>query len=82
MIIELIYQHVYANPRAGGMLYRPLRHDQKKHKKRYGKLDVQDQIKAPVTIDQCPAGAEEESRIGDGEIDLLNGVAVVLLSQS
>ena len=67
-----------SNPQAGGMLYRHLHHDQKKHKKRYGKLDVQGQIKAPITIDQYPAGAEKESRIGDGEINLLNGVAVVL----
>ena len=70
---ERIYQHVYANRRAGGTLYRPLRHSQKKRKKRYGKPDGRRQIKERVSIDPRPAGVEEKSRIGDWQIDLVIG---------
>ena len=55
------------------MLYRHLRHSQKKRKKRYGKADRRGQIKDRVSIDQRPAIVAEKSRIGDWEIDLVMG---------
>ena len=70
---QRIYQHIQADRPAGGMLYRPLRHSQKKRKKRYGKADARGPIKDRVSMDQRPAIVEEKSRIGDGEIDLVMG---------
>ena len=70
---ERIYQHIRADRQAGGMLYRHLRHSQKKRKKRYGKADGRGQIKDRISIDQRPAIVEEKSRIGDWEIDLVLG---------
>ena len=70
---ERIYQHIRADRQAGGTLYRPLRHSQKKRKKRDGKADRRGQIKDRVSIDQRPALVEEKSRIGDWEIDLVLG---------
>ena len=70
---ERIYQHIRADRQAGGMLYRHLRHRQKKRKKRYGKADGRGQIKDRVSMDQRPAIVEEKSRIGDWEIDLVMG---------
>ena len=70
---QRIYQHIQADRQAGGMLYRHLRHSQKKRKKRYGKADGRGQIKDRVSIDQRPAIVEEKSRIGDWEIDLVMG---------
>ena len=70
---QRIYQHIQADRQAGGMLYRHLRHSQKKRKKRYGKADARGQIKDRVSIDQRPAIAEAKSRIGDWEIDLVMG---------
>ena len=70
---ERIYQHIRADRQAGGMLYRHLRHSQKKRKKRYGKADGRGHIKDRVSMDQRPAIVEEKSRIGDWEIDLVMG---------
>ena len=70
---QRIYQHVQADRQAGGMVYRHLRHRQKKRKKRDGKADGRGPIKGRVSIDQRPAIVEEKSRIGDGEIDLVMG---------
>ena len=72
---QRIYQHIQADRQAGGMLYRHLRHSQKKRKKRYGKADARGQIKGRISIDQRPAIVEEKSRIGDWEIDLVMGRA-------
>ena len=70
---QRIYQHIQADRQAGGTLYRPLRHRQKKRKKRYGKAEGRGPIKDRVSMDQRPALVEEKSRIGDGEIDLVMG---------
>ena len=72
---QRIYQHIQADRQAGGMLYRHLRHSQKKRKKRYGKADARGQIKGRISMDQRPAIVEEKSRIGDWEIDLVMGRA-------
>ena len=70
---ERMYQHIRADQEAGGTLYRPLRHRQKKRKKRYGKPDARGQIKDRISIDQRPAIVDQKSRIGDWVIDLVMG---------
>ena len=70
---QRIYQHIQADRQAGGTLYRPLRHRQKKRKKRAGKADGRGPIKDRVSIDQRPAIVDQKSRLGDWEIDLVMG---------
>ena len=64
---QRIYQHIQADRQAGGMLYRHLRHSQKKRKKRYGKADGRGQIKDRVSIDQRPAIVEEKAASAIGK---------------
>lgn len=70
---ETIYQFVWADKRAGGLLYKELRHNEKRRKKRTGIYDKRGQIKERVSIDDRPAIVEERSRIGDWEIDTIVG---------
>lgn len=69
---ERIYQHIYANKRAGGSLYLNLR-CQKKRRKRYGKNSRRGQIPNRQMIDRRPSVVEEKSRIGDWEADTIIG---------
>jgi len=70
---EWIYQYVWKNKAFGGLLFRNLRHAQKKKKKRYGSNDKRGQIKNRVSIDERPKIVEKKSRIGDWEIDTVIG---------
>ena len=70
---EWIYQYVWKNKASGGLLFRNLRHAQKKKKKRYGSNDKRGQIKNRVSIDERPKIVEKKSRIGDWEIDTVIG---------
>ena len=69
---ERIYQHVYADKRAGGTLWKHLRHP-KKYRKRAGGRDRRGKIPNRRSIDQRPAIVDERSRIGDWEADLILG---------
>ena len=69
---EWIYQHILANKRAGGELYRHLR-CQKKRRKRYGSYERRGQIPNRVSIEQRPALVEQRARIGDWEADTIIG---------
>ena len=69
---ETIYQHIYADKRSGGSLYRHLR-CQKQRRKRYGKIDRRGIIAHRQSIDLRPAVVEERCRIGDWEADTLIG---------
>ena len=69
---EHIYQHVYAQQRAGGELYKHLR-CQKKRRKRYGKYDHRGIIPGRKSIDERPAIVDLRQRIGDWEGDLIVG---------
>lgn len=69
---EAIYQHIYANKRAGGTLHRALR-CQKVRRKRYGGRERRGTIPNQVSIDLRPAVVAERGRFGDWEGDLVIG---------
>lgn len=69
---ERIYQHIYADRRAGGDLHRHLR-CQKRRRKRYGSRDRRGRIPNPVSIDERPAIVESRGRLGDWEGDTVIG---------
>jgi IS30 family transposase len=71
---ERIYQHIYANKRAGGDLHKHLR-CQKKRRKRYGKYSRRGQIPDRVGIELRPAIVDSRRRIGDWEADTIIGKA-------
>jgi len=70
---ETIYQFVWDGKRAGGDLWKHLRHSHKKRKKRYGKNDCRGQIKDRISIDERPEVVDNKERIGDWEIDTIIG---------
>ena len=69
---EWIYQHIYADKRAGGDLYRSLR-CQKKRRKRYGSYSRRGRMANQVSIDERPAVVNTRERIGDWEGDTVIG---------
>ena len=69
---ETIYQHIYADKRAGGTLYRALR-CQKARRKRYGGRERRGTIPNQVSIEQRPAIVNSRKRFGDWEGDLVIG---------
>ena len=69
---EWIYQHIYADKRAGGDLHKHLR-CQKKRRKRYGSYDRRGQIPDQVSIEQRPGIVEKRKRLGDWEADTVIG---------
>lgn len=69
---ETVYQRIYADKRAGGVLWKHLR-CQKQRKKRYGKTDKRGVIPNRQSIEQRPAIVETRSRIGDWEADTIIG---------
>jgi IS30 family transposase len=69
---EHIYQHVYADQKAGGALYKHLR-CQKKRRKRWAKYDHRGIIPDRKSIDERPAIVEQRQRLGDWEGDLIIG---------
>lgn len=69
---ETVYQRVYANKRAGGLLWKNLR-CQKQRRKRYGKAERRGRIPNRLSIDDRPAIVETRSRIGDWEADTVIG---------
>ena len=70
---ERIYQHLWADKRHGGTLYKHLRQSNKKRKKQYGSKDKRGQIRNRVSIDERPVIVAEKIRIGDWEIDTVIG---------
>ncbi len=70
--IETVYQRVYADKRAGGLLWKKLR-CQKQRRKRYGKAERRGTIPNRLSIDDRPAIVETRSRIGDWEADTVIG---------
>jgi len=69
---ETVYQRVYADKRAGGLLWKNLR-CQKQRKKRYGMIDRRGMIPNRLSIDDRPAIVETRNRIGDWEADTIIG---------
>ena len=69
---EWIYQHVLADKRAGGDLYKHLR-CQKKRRKRYGTYDRRGKLPNCRSIEDRPAVANTRKRLGDWQVDTLLG---------
>ena len=70
---ERIYQHIWADKRHGGELYKHLRQSNKKRKKKYGSKDKRGQIRNRISIDERPEIVAEKTRLGDWEIDTVMG---------
>jgi IS30 family transposase len=70
---ETIYVHIWADMRAGGVLYKRLRHALKQRRKRYGSRDSRGVLGGKRCIDERPDGAINRSRKGHFEIDLVHG---------
>lgn len=69
---EWIYQHVLADKRAEGDLYKHLR-CQKKRRKRYGTYDRRGKLPNCRSIEERPAVVNTRKRLGDWEVDTLIG---------
>ena len=70
---ETIYQHVWADKKLGGTLYKDLRHDHKKRYRKRGAKEKRGQIKNKVSTHDRPRIVDDKGRIGDWEIDLVVG---------
>lgn len=70
---ETIYQHIWADKKAGGTLYQHLRCSSKKKRKRYGGRDRRGQIPGRVSIDNRPLVVNAKERLGDWEVDTIIG---------
>ncbi len=70
---ETIYQHILTDKRAGGDLYKHLRHQNKTYRKRYGFAHNRTGIPNRVDIGQRPEIANQRGRIGDWEADTIIG---------
>lgn len=69
---EWIYQHILADKRTGGDLYKHLR-CQKKRRKRYGSPEQRGKLPNRVSIEERPEVVNQRERLGDWEIDTLIG---------
>ena len=77
---EWIYQHVYADQRRGGTLFRSLRR-RRRQRRRRGLRDGRGQLRHRRSWRERPAVVEQRARIGDWEIDSMHasrGKAVVV----
>ena len=70
---ERIYQHVWCDKRRGGKLYKHLRTQGKKYRKRGAIKDTRGHIVGRIGIENRPKEVEDKNRIGDIEIDLIIG---------
>ncbi len=70
---ERIYQHIWQDRKAGGVLYRYLRRKGRRYTKRGNGKSFRGQILGRVGIEERPGIVDEKSRIGDWEIDTVIG---------
>ena len=68
---ETIYQHILTDKKAGGELYKHLRHQNKTYRKRYGSAHNRTGIPNRTDIDERPEVANNRERIGDWEADTI-----------
>ncbi len=71
---ERIYQHIYADKRAGGTLHLSLR-CRKKRRKRYASRARRGSIPNRVSIEARPQVVAQKCRVGDWEADTIIGAA-------
>ena len=69
---EWIYQYIYKDKQAGGVLWKHLR-CRKKRRKRYGSHEKRGQIPNRKSIEERPKVVERRERIGDWEADTIIG---------
>lgn len=70
---ERIYQHIYADFKAGGDLHKHLRRKRKRRKRRLGRPDKRGAIVNRVSIEDRPASVDSKYYYGDWEGDLIMG---------
>ncbi len=70
---ERIYHFALEDKRNGGELYKHLRHQRKRYRKRYGSPKRMGPIKNKKVIDERPNIVDTKSRIGDWEVDTIIG---------
>ena len=70
---ETIYQYILADKQQGGQLYKHLRHQNKRYRKRYGSAYNRTGIPNRRDIDERPAEANNRERLGDWEADTIIG---------
>jgi IS30 family transposase len=70
---ETIYRYVWSDKRAGGLLYKHLRHRGKRYNKRGAGKAGRGCIPDRIDIKERPLVVEEKSRIGDWEGDTIIG---------
>lgn len=70
---ETIYRFIHADKKAGGMLYKHLRHQNKTYRKRYGSAHNRTGIPNRVGIENRPEIANNRERVGDWEADTIIG---------
>lgn len=71
--IERIYQFIWDDKNKGGSLYKHLRTQGKRYRKRGASKDKRGQIVGRVGIENRPIEVSEKERLGDFEIDLVIG---------
>ena len=71
--IERVYQFVWANKHQGGDVYKGLRTNGKRYRKRGAVKDRRGLIKGRIDIDKRPKIVEQRKRFGDLEIDTIIG---------
>jgi len=70
---ERIYQHIWADKKKGGSLWKHLRHNGKKYNKRKGKNAGRGLIPNRIDIGERPAIVDAKERLGDWEGDTIIG---------
>lgn len=70
---ERIYQHIWADKKAGGTLFHELRRRGKKYNKRSAKSAGRGVIPGRIDISERPSIVDQRSRIGDWEVDTIVG---------
>lgn len=70
---ERIYQYIWQNKKQGGELYKHLRRNGRKYRKRGWAKDSRGIIKNRVSIENRPAEVDEKKRFGDIEFDTIVG---------
>ena len=68
---EWIYQHIYAEQRRGGTLFKTLRR-RRRQRRRRGMRDGRGQLRHRRSWRERPAVVEQRSRLGDWEIDSMH----------
>lgn len=71
--VERIYQHIWLDKRKGGKLYKHLRTQGKRYRKRGALKDRRGIIQGRISIENRPKIVDEKIRIGDIEMDLVIG---------